>query len=299
MGAQHVGMARSDAMRANSASLSWLIVVAILVPSIARADAVDDAFVRGNQAAQAGAWNDAVSAYEDAVAMLSRDNALLSFNLGTSYAELGELGRAMAHLSRAASSSNEPSPEVLQSARENLERVQRRIELQSAASGAMLDPPPTSWEAVMSALGAPVLAWLALLSGWAFLVLLLARLWRRSIQDAYDGVIGAILMVLAILFIGLGSLHWAAIRSNRVAPKAIVIENMVPAREGPGHHRKQEFVLQGGSRVRIVANTPGWSQVRLSSGVEGWIPQASVGLLEGSRIPPPSTLSGAPVARKT
>ena len=43
--------------------------------------------------------------------------------------------------------------------------------------------------------------------------------------------------------------------------------------------RKTLFVVQGGSRLRIVDRGSGWLRIRLPDGLEGWAPQAELGEL--------------------
>src|SRR5690606_30239515 len=97
------------------------------------------AFVRGNDAAQRQDWQAAVTAYEQAAALLPGRHALLAYNLGTAYAHLGDWGRAVYHLSRAEDFRSGPSADVLEATRDNLEVVRRRIELQATTEGTKVD----------------------------------------------------------------------------------------------------------------------------------------------------------------
>ena len=75
---------------------------------------------------------------------------------------------------------------------------------------------------------------------------------------------------------------WTAKRLVQLAPRAVVLANRTEAREGAGSHRAVEFAIQGGSEVRIVDRTPGWALVRMTGGIEGWVPDAEVAELEGA-----------------
>ncbi|MBL4685892.1 MAG: hypothetical protein JKY37_14955, partial [Nannocystaceae bacterium] len=80
------------------------VLFALLVcvaPSVAAADAVDDAFAKGNAAAAHKDWPAAVQSYQRATSLARRPSATLSFNLGTAYLRVGDLGRATYHLRRA------------------------------------------------------------------------------------------------------------------------------------------------------------------------------------------------------
>jgi SH3-like domain-containing protein len=108
---------------------------------------------------------------------------------------------------------------------------------------------------------------------------------RPSARARPSGVGGAVLVVLATLWLVPGVLHALALRADRTAPEAIVLDERVDAREGPGSHRRVELAVQGGARVRIVDRTPGWCKLRLPGGVEGWVPEISVAELRGARRP--------------
>jgi hypothetical protein len=258
------------------------LALVLLTASTARADEVDAHFVAGNAAAQAGDWDEAVAEYERAASLLPQRSAIVSYDLGTAYAHVGELGRATYHLRRAMDFRAGATTEILESARHNLGVVRRRAELQATASGALVDRPETWWDLVVEALRAPGIAWASLVSGWAWLAgLLLHR--RRKLTGRATTVTGTISVVFAVCYIVPGVLHAMALRADRTAPAAIMLDERVDAREAPGTHRKVEFTLQGGAQVRIVDRAPGWRRVRLPGGIEGWVPEQAVGELDGMR----------------
>jgi hypothetical protein len=269
-----------------------VLMLALMISPIAAADEVDAHFVAGHAAAHAGDWNEAIAQYERAAMLLPQRSALVSYNLGTAYAHVGELGRATYHLQRAMDFRAGPTTETLESARHNLSVVRRRVELQATSSGTRVDRPETWWDLVVEALRAPGLGWLSLLSGWGFMAALLVHR-RRKLSGRPTGASGAVSVVLAACFVVPGALHAMAIRADRTAPAAIVLDERVDAREGPGSHRRVELTLQGGARVRIVDRAPGWVSIRLPGGIEGWVPESTVGELEAVR-PAAGTLRRAP-----
>jgi tetratricopeptide (TPR) repeat protein len=262
-----------------------LVIIALmaLAPRMAHADAVDEAFAEGNDAAERNDWPAAVAAYEEAAALLPHRNAVLSYNLGTAYANEGDLGRAMYHLHRAMDWRGGPSADVLEAARANIAVVRRSAELQATRNNRMIDRPQTSWDLIVEAFEAPMIGWLTLLSGWILLVVL--WLHRRRLRAGLGrlGITRATLVVLAICYLVPGVLHGWAIRAAGRNPEAIVLHAQVDAREGPGTHRKVEFTLQGGARVRVVDRSPGWQLVRLPGGVTGWVREQSIGRIDAAR----------------
>jgi uncharacterized protein YgiM (DUF1202 family) len=247
----------------------------------ARADVVDEAFVRGNRAAEAGDLKAAVQAYEEAERLLPGTSALLSFDLGTAYAQLGEDGLATYHLRRALRAQAQASAEVAAAAQRNLGIVRARAEVAALANGAQIDRPETWRDALLATVGAPEFGWLALGAGWLALaiVLLRGRLGGRAPAVVGSGVFGSVIGVLVAVYLVLGGLHGYAVRAEADAPQAIALTTKLEVREGPGNHRRTLFVVQGGSRVRIVDRGSGWLRIRLPDGLEGWAPQAGLGEL--------------------
>lgn len=250
-----------------AAWLSW--------PAPAAADAVDDAHARGNEAVASRDWEGAAEAYEEAAALLRAPNPTLSYNLGTTYAHLGRLGLATFHLRQAMAPETSPSAEVVESARANLQEVRQRAELSAASSGAQIDRPATWWDLLLDALRAEWVGFVAVLAG-AVLLLALYLDRRRKAFGHPRGVVQAIAGVAALVYVVVGGLHALALRAQSTAPEAIVIGDRVQARARPGAHAPEAVVLQGGARVRVVDQAPGWRQVRLPGGLAGWVPENDV-----------------------
>lgn len=274
-------------MKSTRAQQRWpvaLVMLAVTVVAMAaapaRADVVDEAFVRGNRAAESGDWKAAVQAYEEAERLLPGTSALLSFDLGTAYAQMGEIGLATYHLRRALRAQAQANAEVAAAAQRNLGIVRQRAEVAALANAAQIDRPETWRDALLAAVGAPEFGWLALGAGWLALVIVLLR--GRLGGRAPGGVVGSVIGVLVAVYLVLGGLHGYAVRAESEAPQAIALPAKLEVREGPGNHRKALFVVQGGSRVRIVDRGSGWLRIRLPDGLEGWAPQAGLGELAGA-----------------
>ena len=267
------------------------VVAFVLVASIvgfARADAVDEAFARGTDAATRGDWEEAAVSFESASALLPQRSAAISYNLGTAYAHLGDLGRATYHLHRAADWRAGPTAQILEASRTNLAAVRRRAELDATSSGAMIDRPENTWDLLIDALAAPWVAWFSLLSGVAFALLLFVhRGWLRA-SPRRAGASRASLIVLGLLYAIPGGLHGWSVRASSAQPEAIVLGASVDAREGPGQHRSVAFTLQGGAEVRVLDRSPGWSLVKLPGGLSGWVPETSVARVDAVRAAPPA-----------
>jgi hypothetical protein len=256
-----------------------LLAIALLfaLPSVARADAVDEAYAQANQQARAGEWAAAVRSYDRAGVLLGQPSSALSYNLGTAYAQLGDVGRASFHLLQALDFRGNPTTEIAEAARTNLAVVRRRAELQAATTGALIDRPETWWDLVVEMLRAPGVGWLALLAGVAALAMLVLR--RRA--RAAAGLPSIVWLGCVACYAVLGTLHGLTLRADRTEPRAVILDARADAREGPGTHRAARFAIAGGARVRIADRTPGWALVRLPGGIEGWVVESAVAELDG------------------
>lgn len=264
----------------------WLAPVAVAVTlaialggsTPARADAVDEAFARGHEAAAAGDWTGAIEAYEQADALLPEPSGVLSYDLGTAHLHAGNLGPATFHLRRSLDWRGGPTAEVVEAARVNLAAARRRAELAASEQSAKIDR-PGNWDLIVEALVAPGVGWSALVAGWLALLALWIRSRRRRRDQATGPVLGATLILLVSVFVLLGTLHGLALRADQNSPEAIVLAPLVEARDGAGNHRPISFRIQGGARVRVLGKSPGWRHVRLPGGLEGWVPEDTIGTL--------------------
>ena len=273
-------------------SVSALLVACLITPEQARADVVDDAYAAGNDAAIAGDWAGAIEHWQRALELLPGRSAQLDYDLGTAYAQLGELGRATYHLERALQPEARPSVEVAEAARRNLGIVRRRAEVQAEVNDARISREESWWDLTVDVLAGQGLAWVGVISGW---LLVLALLGRRLVASrsgstsassgrgsdrGSDRIGGALALVFASVFVLAGGLHGLAIQAADDHPDAIALDAIVELREGPGTHLPVAVRVQGGSRVRVLDERSGWVRVRLPAGLEGWAPRESIARLD-------------------
>lgn len=251
-----------------------LAFVVLLWPMTSRADAVDDAFVAGNEAAGAGRWSDAAEAYRRADALLRESSPVLDYNLGTAYARQGDLGPAALHFERALVAAPTTS-EVYVASRENLDVVRRQLELDATKEGHLIDRSATSWEVLREILAQSFVGLVILIVGFAALVFLALELRRRQVHDARWGPTSVVLVGFAGLFILGAPLHYIASRYNRDAPIAVTLAT-TPVFKGPSTRHETVFEVHMGSRVRILERSRGWQRIQLSGRFEGWVPDDAV-----------------------
>jgi hypothetical protein len=270
-------------LKVRGGSVAALLVACLLSPAIASADVVDDAYEAGNEAALAGDWAGAIEHWRHALELLPGRSAQLDYDLGTAYAQLGELGRATYHLERALQPEARPSVEVAEAARRNLGIVRRRAEVQAEVADARISREQSWWDLVVEVLAGQGLAWISLVSGWLLVLTLLLRRWMagRLREGAGAARVGAALALVFALVFGIGGgLHGLAMRAAADHPDAIALDSIVELREGPGAHLPVAFRVQGGSRVRVLDERSGWVRVRLPAGLEGWAPRESIARLD-------------------
>lgn len=258
------------------------LALALVLPSSARADVVDDAYAAGSAAAAAGDWAGAVEHWQRALDLLPGRSAELEYDLGTAYANLGQLGRATYHLERSLQPQLRPSVELAEDARRNLGIVRRSAEVQAQTVGAEISRPATWWELFIVALASPTLGWVTLVCAWALVPLLWlrSRLEPSSAGRDRRGVATVLALLLATVALVGGSLHAVALDAALDSPEAIAIDDVVEVREGPGMHVPVAFQLQGGSHVRVLERRSGWTRVRLHGGLEGWAPDHAIARLD-------------------
>lgn len=254
----------------------------------AEGDAVDAAYAEGTRAAADGDWAGAAAAWERARSILPQSSAQLSYDLGTAYAHLGELGHATVHLERA----RRADAGLAEDAQRNLAIVRRRAEIAAAAESHELSEPAGWGERVLSAFASPFVAWLSLLSGWfAFAGWVLRR--RLEAEGRPSSGLAAAVVIAAALFVLSALGHAAARDSAAVTGEMIVLRDGLAAREGPGSHQAAAFELQSGSRVFEEERRSGWVMVRLPGGLAGWVRAEGVARIDAPEggIPLPDASS--------
>lgn len=263
--------------------LALTSMIAMALPSSARADVVDDAYAAGSAAAAVDDWTTAIEHWQRALDLLPGRSAQLDYDLGTAYANLGELGRATYHLERALQPELRPNVELAEAARRNLSIVRRQAELEAEVAHAEISSPDTWWDLFVAALASPTLGWVSLICAWALLPVLVLR-WRvgRATSAARDrrGITTVVALLLASIAVIGGGLHAIGLDAAHRNPEAIALDGLVDVREGPGMHVPVAFQLQGGSHVRVLEQRGGWTRLRLPGGLEGWAPDDAIARLD-------------------
>ena len=241
----------------------------------ARADLLDDAWKRGNDAYLRGDYPAAVAAYEQ----LQRQEVAspeLAYNLGNAYYRFGQLGRAIWAWEMALALDPES-----EDARYNLHQARQVVEkrVHDKLEGADREP---IWIRVVSELTLSTETWLFLalyVSFFGFLFLALRARSRATKVGGHDapawGAVAATLGVLATLA---GSLLVGRFVLGRV-PYAVVLDDQVAVKEGADPNYRTTFEVHAGLRVRVLDRDQDWVRIQLANGLEGWVRDRDVGRL--------------------
>ena len=238
-------------------------------PVAARADAIDEAWKRGNDAYFRGDYDAAMAAYVelDRQGIVSPD---LFFNLGVAYYRKGDLGRAIWAFERAVAL--DPDAE---DARFNLTQTRKLATRQAVdkIEGAERDP---LWIRLVTALTTSTETWLFLGLYLGCFGLLFAppprqpritgRRWGRP-PPCWGWARGAGVCCCS------GGRRSIACRSASCCPSEVAVK------EGADPNYRTSFEVHAGLKVRLFDRDHDWVRVRLANGLEGWVREDSVGRL--------------------
>jgi tetratricopeptide (TPR) repeat protein len=258
------GAARAAGILAAAVASLWLV----LAGGAARADRLDEAWKRANDAYFKGDYASAVAAYEQ----IERQDVIsadLYYNLGVAYFRLGSLGRAIWAFERAAAL--DPDAE---DARFNLTQARKLAERRTRdkIEGAERDP---AWIRLVTSIPTSTQTWLfvSLYLG-VFALLFLRR--RASVDTRAPLSAGAAILAFATLLAGLVLVGRVALDQ---VPFAIVLPDSVAVKEGADPNYRTSFDLHAGLRVRLLEQDHDWVKIRLANGLEGWVRMQDLGRL--------------------
>lgn len=251
--------------------LLWGLSSGVVAQAIERSS-LAEIFEEANVAASRGDYASAVSGYGTLVEAGVRDPDVF-FNLATAFAQSGDYPRAILNYER----SLELRPNDDQTQR-NLRSAEQRLEESRAeAEGeAMIQRRAAIGDAIYGSFTEDTLAYALLVSNFLFFGCL-GWAWRSRRRSA--GVIAASIaagVVLAFSALGIG------VKSGmlRDGPRAVALGDRVPLREGPDQHARLRGEARGGDRADVIGADRDFVKLRVVSGLEGWAPADSVGLVD-------------------
>jgi tetratricopeptide (TPR) repeat protein len=240
----------------------------LLLAPAARADRIDEAWKRGNDAYFRGDYAAALAAYEqlDRQGVVSAD---LFYNLGVAHVRLNNLGRAIWAFERALAL--EPEAE---DARFNLAQARKQAERRAIdkIEGAQTEP---LWIRVVTALPVSSQTWLFLLLYLGCFALLFVR--RRAADDL-RAPLGAAVALLGVAAALAGTMLVGRSALERI-PFGVVLPDEVAVKEGADPNYRTSFEVHAGLRVRLLEREQDWIRIRLANGLEGWVRDGALGRL--------------------
>ena len=238
------------------AAVLLIVMTGAVAVRPARADRLDEAWRRGNDAYLHGDYDAAVAAYEE----LDREDVVspdLFFNLGDAYFKKGALGPAIWAFERAAAV--DPDDDDI---RFNLEQARKLAARQARDKIEGEDRDPL-WIRAVTALSPSAETWGFLALYLGLFALLFAR--RRAGEDTRPALgAGAALAGRAVL--------------ERV-PFGVVLPDALAVKEGADVNYKTGFQVHAGLRVRLLERDQDWLRIRLANGLDGWVRSKDVGRL--------------------
>lgn len=248
-------------------SQSLLAVLLVTTPP-----SISAKFDTANQAYLRGDFSTARREYEEVARERAQDAPVL-YNLANAYFREGRLGPAIYAYERALAlnSSGPGSDDIvfnLRIARAAANKL-ARTKLQGS------DRPPW-WEQVLTALPPNAVGVIFLILWTAFFI---GLIFVKRLAEVTKATVVALTASCGIAACLLGTWLTARAWYDETVVRGIVLPDRIEAREGPDPSHRATFPLHAGLRVRIVDHDSSWLRVRLSNGLEGWLPEQEIGRL--------------------
>ena len=255
-----------SSMNAPARALALAAIALVLGQGQARADRVDEAWRRGNDAYLHGDYAAAVAAYEE-VDRQGPSSADVAFNLGDAYFHKGALGPSIWAFERALSV--DPNDD---DARYNLDKA-RKLAARRAHDRMEGEDKDPAWMRFVGGVATATATWFFVAVYLGFFAALIARRWARGDWRPALTAGAAVLAAGALLT---GALLAGRVYLDRI-PFGVLLPDEVAVKEGADTNYRTSFDAHAGLRVRIVDRDQDWVRVRLANGLEGWVRAQDIG----------------------
>ena len=251
-------------------TLMLTLLLMIPIASSAAENYPDSLWNAANEAYAQERWEDAVNDYT-AIAEASMESAPLWCNLGSAWYKSGNLGKAILCYERALKL--DPSYE---DARYNLELLNAmKLDRLESVPELIL----ATW---MKNLGRTLDS-----DSWAvcfivFLVLTLTMVLLFILGSSATSRRAGFFTGVVCLLLAVASLSFSLWQKNEYmkADKAIIMKPVSSVKSSPsGDSAKDLFVLHEGTKVQVLDNVGGWSNIELSDGRQGWLPSSDIEII--------------------
>ena len=243
-----------------------IVAIALLAPTVhAQVSEAARFFDMGNQHYAEGAYQEALDAYQQAIANGYTSGALY-YNMGNAYYRLDERGQAIRHYEKARRFIPD-DPQLLH----NLEIVHAQIN----APFSTLPKPfwVTWWKRYVVRTGAMVFFIVGLLFYVIAAALLGHRIWTHTRNAWHRRALSASLILGLLLLIT----AFGASLDRSLDRQAVVITDQTALRQAPQDEAASDLDIHEGVLLDVLDQQDGWLEVRLPNGVSGWVQATAVG----------------------
>ena len=245
--------------------LAALGITAALVvgDAAAQESSATDLMARANESYERGEYAEATQQYE---ALIDRgySDSTLYFNLGNSYFESGDLGRAVLNYLRA----RELAPRDAE-IRDSLELARgMTVDRVVAERGSLVESVSyfgRRW-ATPDELGVAAIIWWAVTGAAVGALVLRRSFYLKRMMRAATAAATVIALMLFLLVASMA-------HTNPNDSTGVVTAPAVEIVSGPGPQYSEEFILYSGAQVRVTDSRHGWLKIELPGGeLQGWAP---------------------------
>lgn len=219
----------------------------------------DSLFAKGNAAYAAGNFSMAFR-YYDGLLRDGVEDASLFFNFGNTCIQMNQPAKAIAYYEKALRLRPDDK-----TSRENLRETRKVLGLDYKDGG---------WIVYSFLKKTRLTGLISLLFLWVSLALLFRWLFssqeKRKIRVLYFSIV-MLLFSATLCYLTID--NWRKSQPNHYG---IIIENEVVAKENPVSSSLELFELKPGTKVRILQQANGWSEVNGGKNRQGWVPNMTL-----------------------
>ena len=231
----------------------------------------DSLFTRGCELYEAGEYSSALSAFQIANHAGVKSPALY-YNLGNTYFRLESLGKAVASYRRA----EMLDPRAVD-VKANLEYVRTMVGTRDTLAALGVENPadlPLKWLSPREIQGIFYVAYYFLAVAFLGLLFLKGGMRRYSLYG---------LIVFAVVAVSSYAISDHAISRFLHSSGAVVINEEVELRSGPGNAFERIATLRDGVEVRLKSRSAIWVEVELPTGEVGWLRDTDIERISGTQ----------------
>ena len=245
-----------------------LIMAYVLIPMLTfgkdsltvQASSSMEAFFMGNEAYKNEQFTQAIDLYRS-VLNEDKESWELYYNLGNAYFKTGDIPMAILHFEKARklNPENEDLKANLEMANtKTVDKIESKPEL----------PVTAWWNSLLNAYTIDQWGKISIYLSFFGLSILILYLFTTGMVKRISFFIAAFFFAVSLLFFALGHQQ----RSLQTDQKfAIIFSPSVTVKSAPEDDGTRLFVIHEGTKIEVIKDEGGWSQVSLMNGNKGWV----------------------------